>query len=56
MPSLEGENLVSERKDQSASRQTFSRCSAISPKVTDAEGKKQTIDENYQRADRRLDQ
>uniref|UniRef100_M1DW29 Uncharacterized protein n=1 Tax=Solanum tuberosum TaxID=4113 RepID=M1DW29_SOLTU len=37
-----GENLVGERKDKSASRRTVSRCSAISPKVTepeDVEGK-----------------
>ncbi|WMV32582.1 hypothetical protein MTR67_025967 [Solanum verrucosum] len=41
MPSPEGENLVGERKEQLASRQTVPRCSAISPKVTepeDAEG------------------
>ncbi|WMV30781.1 hypothetical protein MTR67_024166 [Solanum verrucosum] len=41
----EGENLVGKRKEQSASRRTVSRCSAISPKVTvpeDAEGKNKT--------------
>ncbi|WMV40681.1 hypothetical protein MTR67_034066 [Solanum verrucosum] len=32
-----GENLVDERKEQSASRRTISRCSAISPKVTELE-------------------
>ncbi|WMV58489.1 hypothetical protein MTR67_051874, partial [Solanum verrucosum] len=42
VPILEEENLVGERKEQSASRRTVPRCSAISPKVTkpeDAEDK-----------------
>uniref|UniRef100_M1DMK2 Uncharacterized protein n=1 Tax=Solanum tuberosum TaxID=4113 RepID=M1DMK2_SOLTU len=40
VPSPEGENLVSERKEQSASRRTVLRCSAISPKVTEPEDAK----------------
>ncbi|KAG5575864.1 hypothetical protein H5410_055998 [Solanum commersonii] len=45
VPSPEIANLVGERKEESASHQTASRCSAISPKVTepeDAEGKSKT--------------
>ncbi|WMV25174.1 hypothetical protein MTR67_018559 [Solanum verrucosum] len=37
VPSPEGENQVSYRKEQSASRRTVSQCSAISPKVTKLE-------------------
>uniref|UniRef100_M1AU21 Extensin Ext1 n=1 Tax=Solanum tuberosum TaxID=4113 RepID=M1AU21_SOLTU len=37
VPSPEGENQVGDRKEQSASRRTVPRCSAISPKVTKLE-------------------
>uniref|UniRef100_M1DCS0 Uncharacterized protein n=1 Tax=Solanum tuberosum TaxID=4113 RepID=M1DCS0_SOLTU len=37
VPSPEGENQVGDRNEQSASRRTFPRCSAISPKVIELE-------------------
>ncbi|WMV06856.1 hypothetical protein MTR67_000241, partial [Solanum verrucosum] len=43
--SCERDNLVGERKKQSACRRTVPRCSALSPKITkyeDAEGKSKT--------------
>ncbi|WMV33037.1 hypothetical protein MTR67_026422, partial [Solanum verrucosum] len=43
VPSPGGENLVGERKEQSASHRTVPRCSAISPIVTepkDVEGQR----------------
>ncbi|WMV58286.1 hypothetical protein MTR67_051671 [Solanum verrucosum] len=37
VPSPEGENQVCERKEQSACRRMVSRCSVVSPKVTELE-------------------
>ncbi|WMV14061.1 hypothetical protein MTR67_007446 [Solanum verrucosum] len=37
VPNHEGENQVSDKKEESASRRTVSRCSAISPKVSELE-------------------
>ncbi|WMV08263.1 hypothetical protein MTR67_001648 [Solanum verrucosum] len=58
VPSLEGENLVGERKEKSASCRAVSQCIVISPKVTepeDVDGKKQNCNENDQGVDCLLD-